>query len=373
MKHIYHKFRQMLVGKRLPDIQTKFKLLYTGIMIIHMLYTTAFGLEGIVPLFWYNLLSTVFYLYHRFVSIRKEHYISMYVSSGIEILAHSILATLLLGWDWGFAMYCMALIPAAFYVNYSLVQLKGKLHIPIITSVVVCVFFIVLRALSSEFGPLYIGTYPEDMNKSFYYLNISIALLMLVFFSSLFAIEINYMQRKLEQENHRLGEIAHFDPLTHLLNRRSMNQRLRLAHEMAEKQGQTMCVMLIDLDDFKKINDTYGHDCGDEVLVSVAHIIMNDVRAEDAVCRWGGEEMLVLLKADLEIARKVAERICQDVRKIAILYKGKNVGVTLTIGIAEYKTGQTARAMIEEADRNMYYGKRNGKNQVVTSFERVDD
>lgn len=373
MNQIYHKIRQMLSGKRMPGIQTKFKLLYTGIMAIHLLFTIAFGLEGIIPLFWYNLLVTIFYLYHRFVSIQKEQYMSMYVSSGVEILLYVMIATLLLGREWGFAMYCMALIPATFYFSYSITRLRDKLYIPIVSSTVFSIFFIVINVVSDQVGPLYKGSYPDNMQTSFYYFNVIVSFSMLVFFSSLFAMEINYMQRKLEQENHRLDEIANFDPLTHLLNRRSMNQKLRTAHEEAEKKGKAICVMLIDLDDFKKVNDTYGHDCGDEVLISVANVIKNNVREEDAVCRWGGEEILVLVKADLEIARKVAERICLDVGNLVIPYKDMDVRVTLTIGIADYKKKQTVRSMIEEADRNLYYGKHHGKNQTVTSHERIDD
>lgn len=373
MSQIYHKIRQMFSGKRMPNIQTKFKLLYTSIIGIHLLYTILFGVERIIPLFLYNLVVTLFYLYHRFVSIQKEHYMFMYVSSGIEILTHAMFATLLLGWNWGFAMYCMALIPATFYFNYSLKQLKGKLYIPIVSSILISAFFIVIRAITGWINPLYHGSYLDNLQIGLYYFNITMALFMLVFFSSLFAMEINYMQRKLEQENLRLGEIANYDPLTHMMNRRSMNVQLKAAHDAVEINGKMFCVMLIDLDDFKKVNDTYGHDGGDEVLIAVANVIMHDVREEDFVCRWGGEEILVLLKADLEIARKVAERICQDVRTTVIPYKDIDIRVTLTIGIAEYKKKQTVRAMIEEADRNMYYGKQHGKNQVVTSHDRIED
>ena len=373
MNEFYHKIRQVFSGKRMPDMKTKVKVLFTGIIGIHLFYTIVFGKEHITPLFWYNLLVTVLYLYHRFVSVRKEQYLFIYVSSGIEILIHATLATLLLGWNWGFAMYCMALIPATFYFNYILKQLKGKLHVPIISAMVVSAFFIIIRAVTGQIDPFYHGTYSDNLKIILYYFNVMMSLGLIVFFSSLFAIEIKYMQRKLEQENLQLGKIANYDPLTQMMNRRSMNIQLKAAHDAVEINGKLFCVMLIDLDDFKKVNDTYGHDCGDEVLIAVANVIMRDVREDDFVCRWGGEEILVLLKADLEVARKVAERICQDVRNTVIPHMGTEIRATLTIGLAEYKKKQTVRAMIEEADRNMYYGKQHGKNQVVTSYDRIED
>lgn len=373
MNRVYHSIRQIFRGTRTVDIQIKYMALCVGIALIHCVFTIEFLHGGIMPLFWYNLAVVVFYLYHSFVSARRERYLFMYISSVAEILFHVILASLMLGWDWGFAMYSLAIIPATFYLTYTLPQLKEKLYIPICSSVLVSTCFIIVRAATGRIDPLYNGSYSEKMQICFYYFNIIIAIVMLVLFSSLFALEISYMQKQLELENRRLGEIANFDPLTHLMNRRSMNAQLRSAHDIAMSIGSVFCVMLVDIDDFKKVNDTYGHDCGDEVLVSIANTISGDVREEDAVCRWGGEEILILLKADLDIARQVAERICKDVRETIVQHNDIEVSVTLTIGVADYKKKQTIRSMIEEADRNLYYGKHNGKNQVVTSHDRLEE
>lgn len=373
MNRIYHDIRQMFKGTGTVDAQTKYMMISIGIALIHLVFTIGFLDGQIMSLFWYNLAVTLFYLYHSFVSIRRERYVFVYISSVVEILFHASFASLMLGWDWGFAMYTMAIIPATFYLTYTLPQFNGKLYVPTWSSTIVSSCFILVRAACGRMDPLYQGVYSDNMKICFYYFNIIIALVMLVLFSSLFALEISYMQKQLEQENYRLGEVANFDPLTHLLNRRSMNTQLKTVHEEALQHEQMFCVMLVDIDDFKKVNDSYGHDCGDEVLVSIANVILGDVREEDAVCRWGGEEILVLLRADLDIARKVAERICKDVRDTVIQHNNIEVGVTVTIGVADYKKNQTVRFMIEEADRNMYYGKHHGKNQVVTSYERLED
>ncbi|MBQ7479141.1 MAG: diguanylate cyclase [Selenomonadaceae bacterium] len=99
-----------------------------------------------------------------------------------------------------------------------------------------------------------------------------------------------------------LEKYVNYDTLTHLLNRRSMDNYLQAAKRHAETGKATFCLMLMDIDDFKKVNDTYGHDCGDEVLKYVAGVVSTDVRKNDNVFRWGGEEILVLLNADEEKA-----------------------------------------------------------------------
>jgi diguanylate cyclase (GGDEF)-like protein len=97
--------------------------------------------------------------------------------------------------------------------------------------------------------------------------------------------------------------------------------------------------------------------------------VSNNVREQDYVCRWGGEEMLVLLKTDKDTAVSVAERICKEVSENAVEYKGENVGVTLTLGVSQYQNGENIRTIIDRADKNLYYGKNHGKNQVVFGRE----
>ncbi len=162
---------------------------------------------------------------------------------------------------------------------------------------------------------------------------------------------------------------ANFDTLTHLLNRKSLDKCLNDAYKQAEKGGSNFCLIMIDIDDFKHVNDTYGHDCGDNVLRSVARVVTTGVKKDDYVFRWGGEEILILLKTEKEIAKVVAERIRNEISRYPIPYKNDTlVSVTVTIGIAAYEKGKTIDDMTKEADTKLYYGKRNGKNQVVSEL-----
>lgn len=365
MKELYHIVRQIISGKRVIDNKIKYRVIGAGIAFVHLFFTISFYSMQIMPLYLYNMAVTLFYTCLSVFIVNRERYVFMYTSAAVEILFHSSMASILLGWDWGFMLYTITLIPVAFYLTYTLPQFKKKVSVPAVVSIIVSAAFVLVRAVCGRIDPMYTGAVPENAHTSFYLVNSVIALDMQIIFSVLFALEIRYMQYQLEKENRMLGKIANYDPLTHLLNRRSMSEHMKDAYALAETDKQPFCLVLADIDDFKRFNDTYGHDCGDEVLIMVADMISGSVREDDYVCRWGGEEILALLRADLETAARIAGRICGDVASNVLQYKNTDVHVTLTMGVSEYKEGKTIRSMIEEADANLYRGKRNGKNQVV--------
>lgn len=185
-------------------------------------------------------------------------------------------------------------------------------------------------------------------------------------FLMLFSINlISYFGGKFFVEE--LEKYVNYDPLTHLLNRRSMNHYLKSVYKNVRVEQSTFCILLMDIDEFKKINDTYGHDCGDEVLKSVAQTISLGVKKNDSVFRWGGEEILVLLRADEQRAVEVAERIRKEIERVPVNYREEVVvPVTVTIGVSKYTEGVTIQQMMDDADAKLYYGKRNGRNQVVS-------
>lgn len=365
MLQFYHAVRQILNGTRAMSDEIKYKTICFGVALIHLLFTIVFGMQHIMPLFLYNIAITIFYSFHGFVTIKKKQYIFIYISSLTEVLFHSGFASILLGWNWGFMIYTIALVPVAFYLAYTFTDYRGSIVSPVFSSTIVIVYYILVQVICKQTVPLYQGKYPSSMPGIFYYFNTMVTFAMLLIFSTLFALEIRYMQRRLEQENHALGEIARLDPLTHLLNRRSMNTCMRQIMEQAVKSEHTFCLIMADIDDFKVVNDTYGHECGDMVIIEISNIISDIVREDDYVCRWGGEEILILIQADLAAATKVAERICQGIASKKISYKEKEIQVTITLGLSAYQEGASIRSLIEKADQNLYRGKNNGKNQVV--------
>lgn len=371
MTSFYHTVRQVFNGTSAINAKVKYIIIGICIALIHLFFTLSFYSLHIKLLFFYNMAITIFYSYLSVVVVKKERYESIFISAFIEIMFHSSMASVLLGWNWGFMIYTMALIPVSFYLTYTLPYFKGSVFAPITASAIVCVCYISIKAVTNHIPPLYISGLSEEVSRFFNYFNTMVAFVMQIFCSILFALEIRYMKRQLEEENRTLGEIASHDPLTHLLNRRSMNTYLKLAIERSIDK-KPFCLVLADIDNFKQVNDTYGHDCGDEVLIAVAEVISENVREKDYVCRWGGEEILILLQADLETAVQVAERIGKDVAATVVKCKEKEVSVTVTMGVSQYDQGVTIRSLIDEADQNLYYGKKHGKNQVVTSALRFN-
>jgi diguanylate cyclase (GGDEF)-like protein len=163
--------------------------------------------------------------------------------------------------------------------------------------------------------------------------------------------------------------LATTDSLTGLLNRRHFFTLGGYAFESARKQKQPMAVLMFDIDDFKKVNDRYGHLTGDQVLIEVSSVIHACLRKADLLCRYGGEEFVAVLPETTELAaQRAAERILKKVSR-PITRKGvPGVCITLSIGIALAKTGDgDLEAALNRADQALYAAKHNGKNQAVTA------
>lgn len=361
----FDKVRQILSGRILMDNQVKYKAMGLCLSLIHFFFGVTQLFLHIYPLFWYNMGVTVFYLFFSWTLVAREHYLAVYISMFSEILFYASVATVLLGWDWGFMLYTAGLVPCSFYLSYTLPGIERRLSLPVITSLGVAACYLCVDVVTRYTTPMYSKGIPGKIVVFFHYFNSVLLFVILVLFSTFFALEVRYMQRLLEKENSRLGVIANHDSLTRLLNRHSMNAYLEQAFEKASSED-VFCLMMADIDDFKKVNDNYGHDVGDVLLKCVADTISKNVRESDHVCRWGGEEFLVLFRTDLVRARQVAERIRVNIAEQKIDAKGKQISATITMGIVEYQEGISIHAMVNEADEKLYYGKKHGKNRVVT-------
>ncbi len=167
---------------------------------------------------------------------------------------------------------------------------------------------------------------------------------------------------------------SNYDTLTRLLNRRSLDGYLKEAYKKAATGTSDFSVMMIDIDNFKKVNDTYGHDCGDVVLKYVAQTVSTGVKKDDIVFRWGGEEIFVILMANEYNACKIADRIRKDIESSVINYRNEcTLSVTVTIGVSEYEDCKYPHVMMDEADERLYWGKQHGKNRVVGSLTEREE
>jgi diguanylate cyclase (GGDEF)-like protein/PAS domain S-box-containing protein len=158
------------------------------------------------------------------------------------------------------------------------------------------------------------------------------------------------------------------DPLTGLYNRRYLEEIMERETRRAIRAEQGLGVLMLDLDHFKKFNDTYGHDAGDTVLRETASFLLKSVRAEDVVCRFGGEEFVVILPAaNLQVTQARAERIRSRLRELLVTHQGQSLGtVTVSVGVAELpQHGTSGKELLEAADAALYRAKKEGRDRVM--------
>ena len=162
-------------------------------------------------------------------------------------------------------------------------------------------------------------------------------------------------------------KLATTDGLTDLYNHRYFQDQMKMNVEHSKRYETNFSLIIIDIDFFKKFNDTYGHQSGDAVLRQVAQILKRNVRATDIVCRYGGEEMSIILpNTGKDEAQMTAEKICKIVsEKQFKLNNDKETHVTISLGVSTYPfDGETPTNLIDAADKRLYNAKNNGRNQV---------
>jgi len=167
--------------------------------------------------------------------------------------------------------------------------------------------------------------------------------------------------------NGKLEELSRTDPLTKLWNRRHMHEMINLEKTRVEREFKPFSFILMDIDHFKNVNDTYGHECGDYVISTIAVILRSAVRKQDMVCRWGGEEFLLFLpETSLGGAAKIAETIRRKIEDYPFVYQSTTLSITVTLGVSEYNQSVSVDACIKLADDALYTGKESGRNRVVS-------
>ena len=160
------------------------------------------------------------------------------------------------------------------------------------------------------------------------------------------------------------------DPLTGLYNRRYLTEMMDREIRRAVRAEQSLGILILDLDHFKKFNDTYGHDAGDTVLRETASFLIKSIRVEDIVCRFGGEEFVVILPtADLKAAHARAERIRSNLRELTVMHQGQSLGmITVSVGVAALpQHGTSPKQLLDAADAALYRAKREGRDRVVNA------
>lgn len=346
-------------GNYVISTDSKYKALIGIITVVHLCFIVFFSALGVRPLVIFNIFSVIMYLYLR-VMIGKRKYVQVYMFTYFEIFLHTVIATVLVGWNLGFPLYNLAIVPVSFYISYMTPGFKREIIYPTILAGINMTITILGRLYDYEFGAIY-RVESEAAVFAFHTFNSIIAYTTVGVFSFLFLVELRAKQVDLMRKNRELDQLAGLDSLTGLYNRRSIESRIR--DVMSEDRD--FCITIGDIDGFKKINDTYGHSCGDKVLQNIAGVLCDVIGHRGLVCRWGGEEFLIVLFMDLETACNLMEIVKDRVEVSRVDFQQRQVACSMTFGICECVEGQDYEDMIRRADEMLCKGKQEGKNCVV--------
>ena len=167
---------------------------------------------------------------------------------------------------------------------------------------------------------------------------------------------------KLHEVQEKLKKQAYYDELTNIYNRKAYNEKIQEKLDLFNRYKTYFCIAMYDIDDFKFINDTYGHDIGDKVLKELSSEIKTIIRKTDLLFRVGGEEFVIIFpETPIDEAYKIAEKIRIDISNMNII----KTKVTISIGISQSKIGDTSNSIYAKIDKLMYKSKHNGKNQTT--------
>ena len=322
---------------------------------VHVIFLCLFAALGVHPLAVLNVFSVAAYVAVFFL-VRKRPLLMEWVM-GAEICLHGIAAVYLIGWESGFHFYIMLIVPIAFVSGG--VSERGAMLARWVWGVGSGVLYIALDASVRHAMPAYpLASAVVGGLRTFNLVST---------FAILGGLAAVYRVLLLQAES-VLRFQACTDPLTQLQNRRSVLDVVQHEAAALSRMGRPLTVILADVDHFKLVNDRHGHQAGDAVLQAVAAVCTTTVRQMDHVARWGGEEFLVVLPAtDLPEALLVAERLrAQVAAQVCQSAKGP-IPVTLTLGVAQMRQGESVDQLISRADQALYQGKQAGRNRVVSS------
>lgn len=260
------------------------------------------------------------------------------------------------GWSFGVQHFLIPLLMLCFFNIYEMPWVKLLLLFAIVG------YRIGLYDWSLHHAPLYPLGEAEGM--LFQMTNSLTMYIVIACLFILFSSNIQATERKLRLDNQELSKEAGTDPLTQLPNRRAMLDVMR--NFMANAPEERFSVAIADIDFFKKVNDTYGHNVGDYTLKSVAALFRERAEENYTVCRWGGEEFCFFLPSkNLDEAGAVMFDLCHAVKKMPLDTGEHQFNITITIGVEEYDYTSPIETILERADQKLYRGKIGGRNQVV--------
>lgn len=379
------------------EARSSFHLLCYAAGLMHLTFLIMFVFFHLYMMALINVVSVLFYVVSGTYTMRHSiegRAIGWIIAFFAEIMLHAVIVTLIQGTDVFFFLYPLMAFPLYAYYLFVYCDRDTFIKAAVAFSMITFFMFVITMTWVESHGSIYEITGMHELSyieivvmRS---VNITFTLVMIVAFVLIFYLEVTSLVGKLEATNAKLNYTATHDALTGLSNRYSLWDFFA----GLEKSGEDYCVVMGDLDDFKKINDTFGHDCGDVVLKSVASVIIENVSDNEMACRWGGEEMLIIMRGTHDQCYERLSVIKSQISSLGITSDDRPVKVTMTFGFAD--SGELCAALkpevetpvsrdnsspiemprqvgidslISMVDKRLYIGKRSGKNVIVCAME----
>lgn len=314
-------------------------------LLLRVFYLVLFLIAQLYILAWITI-GTIFVYFFCFLLMKKKKYYLYALVCGNEFFAFIIATTLLAGFGTGFHFYLIGLSVVSFFTSYFSKNhsIKGAiLWAGLSVGIYLTLYFV------TQFNPPYYAIEPW-LERTLFVAHIIVVFLFVAFYM------IVFIKYALSLEKRILNE-SRTDELTQICNRYGFYDYVGVEDDKSSKT-----LALFDIDDFKKINDVHGHVAGDYILSKVASIA-SSILGDCFVCRYGGEEFVVVL--DKEGSYDRLEQLRKSIETGDFEFEGVKFDVTITVGIADYCEGMSLEKWVDAADEKMYSGKKSGKNKTV--------
>ena len=287
----------------------------------------------------------------------------LFTMCDLETLSYPFVITFTVGNDIGSYILPITLLAYLFMILASSEKTKYSTIIPAsITIISVFLFY----SLDYNFAES-----TKTISKTFYLLHYTLysvtSFFTIIFICYVIQKKLFRFKNKTRIKNAYLNYSATHDSLTKILNRRKVTELINDYSTNPEYVNTNFATAIFDIDGFKQINDSYGHNCGDIILRTLSEVITRTLPEHTVFARWGGEEFLILFAGNTENAKSILEDIRARIQEYSFRYSNKAIKITITIGLSDTDKSYNFSKMLIQADKNLIKGKQNGKNQVVTS------
>ena len=300
--------------------------------------------------------AITFAVYVIFLWFFEEHYDAWVIVCFVSVLIFTIVNAFFAGWQAGFQNFLFAEVAAFFLPN---IRQEGKGIKSIVASSFFCgvymlLFVLFLHGIDAKYGFHIAGS------EKLYIINTISAFFTIMMFTYVYS---THSERKMTELSRR----ADFDELTKLYNRYSINQILTGLIEDFRIKRKPFSVAIIDIDFFKNVNDTYGHNSGDDVLKGISKILRKYQKSGVICGRWGGEEFIVIAPHPIDTIKFVKEldQIRKYIESGEFVSQGQRISITISAGVEKFRDGWGPKEVVDAADKNLYRAKETGRNKIV--------